>query len=268
MGEDNATSNHRYCPACGQRGSYSRGRKNNFQLLSCQTCATLFTAMNPDINQQQDYDVYYTAENLTVPTFIDSILDGIVATFEPYRKNNQLLDVGCGASTFLEASARAGWKAMGVEVSRTAAEHVSSRGFEVFCGELEKAAYPDEHFDVVILSEVLEHVPDPRALLEASKSVLRPGGLLWGTTPHGRGISARLRGLGWSTVCPPEHLQLFSVSGIRKLFTGGGLCSVKVATHGTNPFEIIHSLRRRFTRRRKPVVPTARPSTVWSRVIN
>jgi 2-polyprenyl-3-methyl-5-hydroxy-6-metoxy-1,4-benzoquinol methylase len=116
-----------------------------------------------------------------------------------------------GAGTFLEAATRAGWNATGIEVSRTAAEHLNAKDFEVFCGELEKAGYSNEHFDVVILSEVLEHVPDPRALLEASAGVLRSGGLLWGTTPHGRGISARLLGLEWNTVCPPEHLQLFSV---------------------------------------------------------
>jgi len=247
MDKGSVSFNARHCPACGRASGHSRGRKNDFQLLSCQTCATLYTATNPYPNQEQDYDAYYTAENLTVPTFINSILDEIVATFEPYRKSNRLLDVGCGAGTFLEAAARAGWEAMGVEVSRTAAEHVSGRGFEVFCGELEKARYPDEHFDVVILSEVLEHVPDPRALLEASARVLRSGGLLWGTTPHGRGISARLLGLGWSTVCPPEHLQLFSVAGIKSLLSGAGFRRVEVVTHGTNPFEILHSMRGRAT---------------------
>ena len=69
-------------------------------------------------------------------------------------------------------------------------------------------------FDVVIASEVLEHVLDPHAMLVEILRVLRPGGLLWATTPHGRGISARLLGLEWSNVCPPEHLQLFSVAGI------------------------------------------------------
>ncbi len=134
MDKGSVSFNARHCPACGRASGHSRGRKNDFQLLSCQTCATLYTATNPYPNQEQDYDAYYTAENLTVPTFINSILDEIVATFEPYRKSNRLLDVGCGAGTFLEAAARAGWEAMGVEVSRTAAEHVSGRDFEVFCG--------------------------------------------------------------------------------------------------------------------------------------
>lgn len=247
MGEGSASSNDRYCPACGQHRSRPRGQKNNFQLLSCRTCETLFTATNPDVDQQQDYDAYYTAENLAVPAFINDILDAIVATFEPYRKNNRLLDVGCGAGTFLEASARSGWEAVGVEVSRTAAEHVRGRGFEVFCGELENANCPDDHFDVVIASEVLEHVANPRAMLEAIARVLRPGGLLWTTTPHGRGISARILGLEWSNVCPPEHLQLFSVASIKALLSVAGFSRVEVATHGTNPFEILNWIRGRVT---------------------
>ena len=247
MAPGNAHFEDCLCPACGQASGRSRGRKNDFHLLSCQTCATLYTAHVPGISQSQDYNSYYTAENLTVPAFIDRRLDEIIATFERYRKNNRLLDVGCGAGSLLEAAGRNKWAAFGVEVSQSASEHILSRGFEVFCGELENANYPDEHFDVVIASEVLEHVPDPRAMLEGIARVLRPGGLLWATTPHGRGISARILGLDWSIVSPPEHLQLFSVVGIKGLLSGAGFRRVEVVTHGTNPFEILHSMRGRAT---------------------
>lgn len=236
------------CPACKRAGGRSRGSKNDFRVFSCESCATLFTVQLPGISHTQDYSAYYTAQNLTVPVFIEKRLDEIVSTFEPYRKNNRLLDVGFGAGSFLEAAARSNWQAFGVEVSQSAVENVRELGFEVFCGELEKAAYPDDYFDVVILSEVLEHVPDPMALLEASVRVLRPGGLLWATTPHGRGVSARLLGLEWSNVCPPDHLQLFSVAGTKALLSGAGLRRVEIATHGTNPFEILHSIRARMKR--------------------
>lgn len=235
----------RACPACGEKRGVTRGHKNDFRLCVCESCATLYTATLPHVGQSQDYDSYYTAENLTVPAFIDRRLDEIVATFERYRKNNRLLDVGCGGGSFLEAAGRNRWKAVGVEVSQTASGHVRGRGIEVFCGELEKANYADDHFDVVIASEVLEHVPDPRGMLEEIARVLRPGGLLWATTPHGRGISARLLGFKWSNVCPPEHLQLFSVAGIKGLLRDTGFSQVEVATHGTNPFEILHWLRGR-----------------------
>lgn len=248
MGKSNASSNARLCPACGRATGRSRGQKNDFQLLACRSCATLYTAHLPQTNQSQDYDAYYTPENLTVPAIIEKRLDEIVSTFEPYRKNNRLLDVGFGAGTFLEAAVRSRWQTFGVEVSRTAVEHVRERGFEVFCGQLGKAAYPDDYFDVIVASELLEHVPDPRDVLEEIVRVLRPGGLFWATTPHGCGISARLLGLGWSVVCPPEHLQLFSVKSIRELLTSGGFRQVDLATHATNPFEIVHELYRRVGR--------------------
>ena len=66
-------------------------------------------------------------------------------------------------------------------------------------------------------------------------------------SPHGCGISARLLGLDWSNVCPPEHLQLFSRASINQLLAGAGFSQIELATHGTNPFEILHSLRRRPT---------------------
>ena len=240
------------CPSCGQAEGRCRGCKNDFYLFSCKSCATLYTAPVAGISQSQDYDSYYTAENLTVPAFIDRRLDEIVSTFEPYRKNNRLLDVGFGAGSFLTAAARNNWQAFGVEVSQRAVEHVRERGFEVFCGELGKAGYPDDCFDVIIVSEVLEHVPDPQVLLEEIARVLRPGGLLWATTPHGRGISARLLGLGWSTVCPPDHLQLFSLRSIRALLTKRGFRHIELVTHGTNPYEIVHELYRRVRRGAQP----------------
>lgn len=244
MDEGGADVNESRCPACGEPGGRSRGRKKGFQMLSCRGCATLYAARPGGAGPGRDYDDYYEGESIDVPAFVGGRLDEIVATFEPYRKENRLLDVGFGAGSFLEAAARAGWKPFGVEVSRSAVEGVRGRGFEVFCGEFEGAAYPDGHFDVVIVSEVLEHVPDPRALLRESARVLRPGGLLWATTPHGRGLSARLLGLEWSNVCPPEHLHLFSVASVRRLLAEAGFRQVEVATHGVNPFEILNGMLR------------------------
>ncbi len=244
-----ASLSDRKCPACGSHAGRHRGYKNTFQLFSCRDCRTLYTSHTPGPTQWEDYDAYYTAENLTVPDFVNRRLDEIVAAFRPYRRNNRLLDVGCGAGSFMLAAARDNWQVYGTEISQTAAEHVRKQGFDVFCGELENANYPDEYFDVIIASEVLEHVLDPGELLGSIARVLRPGGLFWATTPHARGISARILDLSWTTVCPPEHLQLFSINSIKKLLGSAGFRHVEVISHGVNPFEIVHELSRRFLRR-------------------
>ncbi|MCA1616507.1 MAG: class I SAM-dependent methyltransferase [Acidobacteria bacterium] len=193
-----SSTKRRPCPACGSESARGRGSKNGLEMFSCRGCATLYTSALPDADGAQNYDEYYDAHNLSVPDFIHLRLAEIVAGFEPYRGAGRLLDIGCGAGTVLEAARRAGWEAEGVEVSHPAVEHLRAAGFSVFHGELAEARYPADHFDVIVASEVLEHLPDPRVLLREAARVLRPGGLLWATTPHSRGASARALGIGWS----------------------------------------------------------------------
>lgn len=229
------------CPACDSSQNRFCGNKNGFRIIVCQNCQTLFTS--GDAGQQFNYDEYYSPSNLTVPDFINQRLNEIVAGFEIYRKNNRFLDVGCGAGSLLAAAKRADWLATGVEVSKPSIDFLQERGFQVFHGELEAAHFVENSFDVVTASEILEHISQPLALLKESLRILRPGGLFWATTPHGRGVSARLLGADWTCVSPPEHLQLFSVKGIKGLLEKAGFQKVQIFAQGTNPFEIIHSLR-------------------------
>lgn len=233
----------RACPACQAIDYSQRGTKSGFEILACRRCKTLFTAQLPDAEKRQDYDSYYSETNLTVPDFINQRLDEILSGFSVYRQNGRLLDVGFGAGTLLEAAERAGWKPYGVDVSESASAHARSLGFEVFCGTLQAANYPDNHFDVITASEVLEHVPDSEGVLREIARVLRPGGLLWMTTPHARGVSSYLLGLNWSIVSPPEHLQLFSVPALKKMLDQNGLRCIRVTTEGVNPYELLQGLR-------------------------
>ena len=235
----------RHCPACGSAAGQEHGQKDGFKVFTCRKCRTLYVSAGPGGTCAQDYDSYYNPENLSVPAFIHKRLDQIVARFAPYRRQGRLLDVGFGAGVVLQAATRAGWIAEGVEVSETAVRYVESLGYKAFCGELAAAQYPADYFDVVTASEVLEHIPYPRDLITEIARILRPGGLFWATTPHGRGISARLLGLRWSVVSPPEHLQLFSLSGIKTLLTSAGFRKIRVLAQGVNPFEILHALRSR-----------------------
>ncbi|MGH9277961.1 MAG: class I SAM-dependent methyltransferase [Acidimicrobiales bacterium] len=221
------------------------GQANGFYLLRCEICATLYT---PDVaisDFSEEYEGYYTDDNLHYPAFVGTSLDRTFAGFAPYRRSGRMIDVGFGAASTMEAAARAGWDVEGVEVSKPAVEHAQELGFTVKHCELHEAGYPDGHFDVAISSEVLEHVADPRGLLREIARVLRPGGLLWATTPHGRGISARLLGLQWSVVVPPEHLQLFSRSAMYRMFDAADLRITAIRTEAVNPIELVRHYRPR-----------------------
>ena len=192
-----------------------------------------------------DYSTYYGEANLRVPDFVHGRLDELVAHFEADRVTGEWLDVGCGAGALVEAAARGGWRARGTEVSEPAVRELRSRGLDVLSGPLESHGLAPESFDVVSMVEVVEHLAQPGALVREASRLLRPGGVLYLTTPHARGVSARLLGTRWSVVAPPEHLQLFSVAGVRALIGSGGLAERYAWTHAVNPTELLAAVRRR-----------------------
>jgi SAM-dependent methyltransferase len=91
----------------------------------------------------------------------------------------RVLDCGCGAGEYVRALLARGADAWGVEfdpnkLARANAETAA----RLSAGDLESLAFPDASFDVALLNEVLEHVPDDGAALAEVRRVLRPGGRL------------------------------------------------------------------------------------------
>ena len=75
-------------------------------------------------------------------------------------------------------------------------------------GTLKDAGFDDGQFDVITASEILEHLDDPLGELTEIARILRPGGLLWATTPSARSLSFRVMKERWTVISPPEHTQL------------------------------------------------------------
>jgi SAM-dependent methyltransferase len=244
LSEDQRTEkNLRACVACGSKNASSLGVKNELEIVSCRECRTLYTPYSPWYSSSYFYLGYYLKpEEVETPAFVKQRLEEITGEFTPYRQTGRLLDLGCGAGDLLQAARKHGWQAQGIDVSSHATKHVRELGFEVFEGELKDAAFPAAHFDVITAAELLEHIFDPHALVEEVARILRPGGLFWVTTPHARGLSARVLGLKWRCIWPPEHLQLFSEGGLKALLRDAGFSKIRVDTTGGNPLEIWNAM--------------------------
>jgi SAM-dependent methyltransferase len=229
---------HRDCPACGGSRARHLGAKNGFEIFVCGLCSSIFTGHVPADDEQEDYDDYYSESNLSVPPFIRTRLREIIGGFESYRKTNRILDIGFGAGTLMETALELGWEVWGLEVSKPAVDQAIAKGFNVFHGTIQESDYQTNFFDVVTASEILEHLPDPEADLKEIVRILRPGGLFWGTTPSARSISFRLMGLDWSVLSPPEHIQLYSRDGAKRMLRNAGFGKIRFKTYGVNPAEI------------------------------
>ena len=139
------------------------------------------------------------------------------------EKRRRLLDVGSGPGLFLlHGVERGGWRVRGLEPSTQAVAHSQALGLDVTQGLLDAdAAAALGRYDVVHLSEVLEHVPDPMNILRLAHRLLDPGGLVALMVPNDYSpIQAALRtacGFAPWWVAPPHHVNYFDVGSIQRL---------------------------------------------------
>jgi SAM-dependent methyltransferase len=234
----------RVCPACYGTSAAAVGHVAGYGIRACGTCSTLFTGSLPVANDATDYAGYYDEDrSVPVPEFVLDQLRRNVRTLERYRQLGSWLDIGCGVGTLLRAAAHEGWRAVGTEMSPRLVDDLAGQGLDVRLGATSELDLADSSFDVVSLVEVVEHLSDPAEVLDDAARLVRPGGAVYITTPHGRGLASRLLGTGWSAVAPPEHLQLFSVRGLSNALERSGLRIASVSTHGANPYELVARLR-------------------------
>jgi 2-polyprenyl-3-methyl-5-hydroxy-6-metoxy-1,4-benzoquinol methylase len=138
-----------------------------------------------------------------------------------------ILDVGCGSGTNSLALAKKGHRLHGVDISEAAIEQYCRHGFDGRTADIETGLnYPDNSFDLVFCSEVIEHMTSPEILASEMNRVLKPGGQLVLSTPNSAFWLYRLLGLVGYTVSElqhPKHFQFFSRRSLLKLLESKNL---------------------------------------------
>lgn len=146
-------------------------------------------------------------------------------------KAGKLLEVGTGAGRFLQRMHKAGWIVQGTEFDPAAAARVRRKyGLGVDIGNLADLDYPADAYDAVALSQVLEHVHDPLALLKECHRVLRPGARLVLTTPNALARAHRLYGHHWRGLEPPRHLHIFTPAALSRCARAAGFMPIELKT--------------------------------------
>lgn len=137
-------------------------------------------------------------------------------------RKGDLLEIGAGTGFVLEEARTLGYRrTVGVEPSAQAADLARSRGSEMVVDVMRAGLFPPASFDAVCLFQTLDHLPDPAAVLDESRTVLRSGGLILAFNHDAGAPSARLLGAR-SPIVDVEHTYLFDRATMRRLFAARG----------------------------------------------
>jgi SAM-dependent methyltransferase len=210
----------------------------------CRGCGLAFLWPPPTAEDLEPvYASYYRENNAALHPLTQASYKKVLEWLEGQDGPGRLLDVGCGAGQFLEVASEGGWKVEGTEVSVAAVPFLEKRGLRVHRGELPEVNLEGQ-YDAITLFEVLEHVRHPHAYLESARSLLRPGGRLYLTTPNVDGVSRRLLGSRWR-VMAVEHLSYHSPSSLRRALERAGFAGARVSSKNLDLVDLVRKLLHR-----------------------
>jgi len=144
-------------------------------------------------------------------------------------RREALLEIGCGNGFFLQQASRQGWQCVrGVEPSADAvAKAPLGLDGAIVHDVMRVGLFAPESFDAVCLFQVLDHISNPRELLEECLAVLKPGGHVLALNHNVRAWSARLLGER-SPIVDIEHTYLYSPKTMRLIFAQAGFIDAAV----------------------------------------
>ncbi|SDD44483.1 2-polyprenyl-3-methyl-5-hydroxy-6-metoxy-1,4-benzoquinol methylase [Algoriphagus faecimaris] len=250
---------YKKCPICNSQDLRGYAidvvRKGpHISRVQCKSCKLVFA--NP-MADKDELDTYYNQyyekdhyeamdyKSLIISHFerIKSLTHATIKRETRYLRDlnpgDKFLDIGCGLGLGLAYANRLGCELFATELDKGALDFVSNH-FQVktFQGEVWEARFPDEFFDFIHISHVIEHVLHPREYIQEMKRIIKPGGIIAIGTPD---ISSNLYKIyRWSNflrfnvpdvIDGLEHTFIFPKSVLSKLCLEEGLIIKDHYTH-------------------------------------
>ncbi len=163
----------------------------------------------------------------------------------PLNPGLSVLELGCGTGATGALALGQGkcgaW--VGIERHGAAASEAARVLTDVVVGDVDSLdiPYPEASFDLLLMGEVLEHLPDPEATLRRLVRFLKPGGEALASTPnigHWRIIAGLMAGrfdYEAQGVMDRTHLKWFTPRSLKRAFEQAGLLDVSVRALGWKP---------------------------------
>jgi SAM-dependent methyltransferase len=228
-------SNRHACPACEAKKVTPAFRHDAFDIWRCASCGSMFVHNVPD---EKALDAIYGAN--AYYDLPDESLERIrqenqrrLKSLMDFGAHRTILDVGCAKGLLLDDAQAMGYQTYGTELSQSNVDVCVQHGHKVIRGYVRDiAAISEGGFDVITCLDVIEHVEYPVEFLAELTALLSKSGILVISTPNYSGIIAKLLKHRDPFIIPPEHLNFFTLQGMKFLFDKRGLKIEKRVTFG------------------------------------
>ena len=159
----------------------------DFEIVRCRHCGLVYT--NPRL---KDYNAAYLKgfeetdhEIEDHARFKSAVFQNALSRIQKWQNTSgspaggKLLDIGCGSGHFIKAANQNGFDACGIEPTSGSADYgIEKLNLNILNQDLFDAQLPENHFDVITAWDVIEHLPDPQAMLRRAAKWLKPGGII------------------------------------------------------------------------------------------
>jgi len=213
--------------------------------VECQSCSTLFQEPMPNMAQLATFyppDYHSMTHSGSLARIRNRVRILRLTKLAP--PGSIILDYGCGDGAFVLQAARCmpHHRFWGFEIAERAGTSVLANGAVTLVkGDVNHLLAVLPRCGLITLNHVIEHLPDPLAVVKALVGKLSPGGIFEGQTPAADSLERSVFGSRWSGYHAPRHTVVFSREGLRRLLERCGL-SRPVVRGAYNPAGLAVSL--------------------------
>jgi 2-polyprenyl-3-methyl-5-hydroxy-6-metoxy-1,4-benzoquinol methylase len=267
---------------CGGTLESTRVRTETFSLLRCPVCGSFKIDPPPISGEEQSgdfYTAYYATRNIAGSDTTGGsgrrsrywrVVRQVPALSTPSRT---VIDFGSGEGGLCHELAQAGWEdVFGVDVSRArvARARRSFPSIRFYDRPLPQTDIRPGSADLCVMDNVIEHLTEPRTVLEELRRYIKPGGKIVVITPNMESGTFRLLGKRWTPeLAPHAHIFLFTPGSLARVVTDGGFAVQTVGTFHEDPYSVRRWTRRLFSGDVKGAIWRAHQElgAVYSRIV-
>jgi len=179
-------------------------------IYKCNKCCIIFSSLVNSTKHKFFYtslsDTNYKKEEIGRKVMFQKIFNEI----EKIKSPGKILDIGPFLGIGMLVAKERGWEVEGIELSNWAVEYAKKKyNLNIIKGDFFNHPFPVNHYDAILLFDVLEHLECPFKLLKKTHQILKEGGILVITTPNISSLISKILKSRWWFLMPP-HLYYFN----------------------------------------------------------